>query len=428
MALVIQEYTGNFASVINNAASELNIAEGLQESNFNNNIDSNSLMVEIEGIHAYPHATRNFTRYMPNCLKSSIPSWTKPYRKPVIKHHNEANGETIGRIIDVTYKNNKTLSGTPALLFTANIPDEQAKKEIQNGLLATTSIGVIAHDVRCSICGEHLEDGIMEDGTTRCGHERGQEYDVNGKKEICYWDIYKMEAKELSYVIVPSDVFAKNINIYPATTTSNKARSITEKFSNITNVKGEKDHMDDKTLEQELQEARDSIKTLKESVDSLTKEKESIVKENTSLKEENSSLKNKNKELTESIDTLKEEKDNETKFKEGAENALAETKKELRESRIDNLQFLRKAVGKEALDLEVLKVRTEESIKDSILDLKEELSAKNKKTMPKPGSVKNPGIDNTKNTDEDKKNQKTKPIDISESLEVLLNGLMSSRR
>lgn len=420
MALIIQEYTGNSISITNNTASGLNIVEGLQDSNFNN-IDSNSLMVEVEGIHAYPHATRNFTRYMPNCLKSSIPSWTKPYRKPVIKHHNEANGETIGRIIDVTYKTNKTLSETPALLFTVNIPDEQAKKEVQNGLLATTSIGVIAHDVRCSICGEHLEDG------TDCGHERGQEYAINGKKEICYWDIYKMEAKELSYVIVPSDIFAKNINIYPATTTSNKVQSIAENFNNtIIKTKGENDHMD-KTLEQQLQEANDSIKTLKESIDSLNKEKESIVKENTSLKKENVSLKNKNKELTESINSLKEEKDNETKLKEGAENALAEVKQELRENMIDNLQYLRKAVGKEELDTEVLKVRTEDSIKDSIIDLKEELSVKNKKQMPKPGSVKNPGLDNAKDTNKNNSKEE-KSIDLNESLEMFLNGLMSSRK
>lgn len=130
MAIIIREYAGynNFNATRN--AIDVNFTEGF----FNETNDSfatiepDSLMVDVEGIHAYPYATRNFTRYMPKCLKNSIPSWTKPYRKPVIKHHNEENGETIGRIINVKYKESNTLSNTPALVFTINIPNEQAKK------------------------------------------------------------------------------------------------------------------------------------------------------------------------------------------------------------------------------------------------------------------------------------------------------------
>lgn len=433
MAIVIQEYTGNDnISIVEDYTHlyghSINTQEGLSL-NEANTIDPNSIMVEIEGIHAYPHATRNFTRYMPKCLKASIESWTKPYNRPLIKHHNATNGETIGRIIDVQYKTNKTLSGTPALLFTVNVPDEKVKTEIKNGLLSTTSIGIIGNDVRCSICGQHVENG------EECVHERGEIYTLpNGEKAICYWDIYEMEAKELSYVIVPSDIYAKTINIYPATSSKNKSKQIKESVEDnlIFTQKGD-EQMDNKVadLEKQLKEANESIKQLKESVSSLEKEKEETAKTITSLTEEKEVLEKQIKELEEA-------KENEMQLKEGAENALAETKSELRNTIIENLQYLRMVSGKEALNEEVLKARTSDSIKDSIIDLKEELDAKNKKAdisdLPTPGSVKNPAhidegkTDNGKDKIEKVKvKEKINSIDVQESLENVLSQLFRSR-
>ena len=432
MAIIIQEYTGNNnISIVEDYKHLHSHSVDTQESlsiNEANTIDPNSIMVEIEGIHAYPHATRNFTRYMPKCLKASIESWTKPYNRPLIKHHNATNGETIGRIIDVQYKTNKTLSGTPALLFTVNVPDEKAKTEIKNGLLSTTSIGIIANDVRCSICGQHVENG------EECIHEKGEIYTLpNGEKAVCCWDIYEMEAKELSYVIVPSDIYAKTVNIYPATSSGNRTKQIKESVDdNLITQKGDK-QMDNKVaeLEKQLGEAKESIKQLKESVSSLEKEKEETDKKITALTE-------KKETLTKQIKELKEAQENEVQLKEGAENALAETKLELRNTIVENLQYLRMLSGKEALDEEMLKARTSDSIKDSIIDLKEELDTKNKKVdvtnLPTPGSVKNPANINEGKTDKDInktknkiKEEKVNSIDVQESLENVLSQLFRSR-
>ena len=70
--------------------------------------------------------------------------------------------------------------------------DKEGIEQIKDGRLKTVSIGVIAHDVRCSICGEQVEI-IDEYGNTACGHSKGNVYD----DQVCYWKIYKMEAKEL---------------------------------------------------------------------------------------------------------------------------------------------------------------------------------------------------------------------------------------
>ena len=420
MALMIREYTGDKFIKTNEIKAPLNLTEATIETNVSDEaIDPNSLMVEIEGIHAYPHATRNFTRYMPKCLKNSISLWTTPYRRPLIKHHNEENGEIIGRICAAEYKTSKTLSGTPALVFTVNIPGEEAKKDVKNGILSTASIGVMAYDVRCSICGTHLEDG------DECEHERGREYTVNGKKEVCYWDVYSMEPKELSYVIVPSDIYAKNIKIYPATNSRNKP-IIKESLNN----KGVKMMPNNDDLEKELKEAKDKIAKLEQDIKDLTEDKTNSENKISELTETNSKLAKQVADLNEAKNKLEEEKQEELHLREGVENALAEAKKETREYMVHTLQAMRQAIGKEALADEMIKNRTVDSIKDSICDLKEEFNLKTSKknpvnSLPNPDNLKNPTLANNKPVKEKKEKQNSN-IDLEEGLKNIVGSLFNT--
>lgn len=421
MALMIREYTGDKFIKTNEIKAPLNLTEATIETNVSDEaIDPNSLMVEIEGIHAYPHATRNFTRYMPKCLKNSISLWTTPYRRPLIKHHNEENGEIIGRICAAEYKTSKTLSGTPALVFTVNIPGEEAKKDVKNGILSTASIGVMAYDVRCSICGTHLEDG------DECEHERGREYTVNGKKEICYWDVYSIEPKELSYVIVPSDIYAKNIKIYPATNSRNKP--IIKESLNNKGVKMMPNN--DDNLEKELKEAKDKIVKLEQDIKDLTEAKTNSEDKISELTETNSKLAKQVADLNEAKNKLEEEKQEELHLREGVENALAEAKKETREYMVHTLQAMRQAIGKEALADEMIKNRTVDSIKDSICDLKEEFNLKTSKknpvnSLPNPDNLKNPTLANNKPVKEKKEKQNSN-IDLEEGLKNIVGSLFNA--
>ena len=421
MALMIREYTGDKFIKTNEIKTPLNLTEATIETNVSDEaIDPNSLMVEIEGIHAYPHATRNFTRYMPKCLKNSISLWTIPYRRPLIKHHNEENGEIIGRICAAEYKTSKTLSGTPALAFTVNVPGEEAKKDVKNGILSTASIGVMAYDVRCSICGTHLEDG------DECEHERGREYTVNGKKEICYWDVYSIEPKELSYVIVPSDIYAKNIKIYPATNSRNKP--IIKESLNNKGVKMMPNN--DDNLEKELKEAKDKIVKLEQDIKDLTEAKTNSEDKISELTETNSKLAKQVADLNEAKNKLEEEKQEELHLREGVENALAEAKKETREYMVHTLQAMRQAIGKEALADEMIKNRTVDSIKDSICDLKEEFNLKTSEknpinSLPNPDNLKNPTLANNKPVKEKKEKQNSN-IDLEEGLKNIVGSLFNA--
>lgn len=216
MAIELQEYVGATAIEVTAPLSKISLQEGYTQTY----IDENSLMVDIEAIHSI--VTRNNTLYTPQCIKDSIPYWTAPYERPVIMHHNERDGVIIGRVKSANYIENSERSGTAALELVVNIGDEEGKKGIKNGTLATVSIGAIAHDIKCSICGQNLvEEGL-------CEHDKGEIY--NGKK--CYWIVNKIEPKEVSYVIVPSDIYAHNTRVYDAVK-KNKNNEVKESMENI---------------------------------------------------------------------------------------------------------------------------------------------------------------------------------------------------
>ena len=425
MAMFIQEFCGDNHGISTSIVEDENLGVGLNVTESGNSplpIDPNSINVDVEGIHAFPHATRNFTRYMPKCLKNSVESWTNPYNRPLIKHHNEKNGKIIGRVLNAEYITRQTFSSTPALLFTVNVPGEEAKNEIKNGTESTVSIGVIAHDVRCSICGQQLAGGET------CEHERGVTY--NG--ETCYWDIHSMEAKELSYVIVPSDIYAKNRKIYAATTKSGEKTQITESLDDSIK-KGEQKQMAAEEIQKELTEAKAKITTLEATVSELTEAQKASEKTVTELTEAKSALEKQVAELTEAKATLEQQAKDEAALKEGLESSLEETKVALKNSLVETMQALRKAAGKKELDAETIKNRSEDSLNDAIMDLKEEMSSTESShqasATPEAGSVKDPTLQEKEEehasgvqVTESNENEK---IDLEAGLSQLLSGMVS---
>jgi hypothetical protein len=385
MAIMLREFVENskdFAKDVGDYDGGLNLTEGVKDNPSVDAIDPDSLMVEIEGIHAAPFATRNYTRYTAKCLKNSVPSWTEPYRRPLIKHHNEENGEPIGRIISAEYVSRGTRSGTPALKFTVNVPDKQAKENIKNGLLSTASIGAIANDVRCSICGKQITS--VEEGCPE-GHQRGFVYTKeDGTQQTCYWDIYDMEAKEISYVDVPSDMYAKNINIYPASKSQSSEQPQLQESLDQKNIssKGE-EQMAEPTQTAELKEAKAKVSELEAKVTELTEANKTSEGKVAELTESKKSLDAKVTELEESNKALDQKvKDLEVGAKEAAqlkesmEKEIAEAKAGMKESLTQTYVMLREALGGKVADVEVIKNRSVDSLKDSIMDMKESLTAK----------------------------------------------------
>lgn len=423
MAMMIKEQIDkDFLSIVDGFNQHLDLSEAAGSSV----IDPNSIMVEIEGIHAAPFATRNYTRYAPNCLKKSVASWTNPYRRPLIKHHNEEDGEIIGRICEAKYITKNTRSETPALLFTVNIPGEQAKADVKSGLLETTSIGVIAHSVKCSICGQELANGET------CEHERGAIY--NG--ETCYWDIHEMEAKELSYVIVPSDMYAKNIDIYPATASNSKVKAFAESLNQDLNLtKGDITDMPE-DLKVKLQESEAKVTALTQEVTELKEAATQTSEKIAELEKTNSDLTTVKESLEQELEGLKTEKDDLTQkmteaaqMREGLEAQVAEVKAELKEALVQNFVTMREALGHSDVDVEAVKNRSEESIKDSISDLskdfKESLTKKDKDISNLGNTLQNPSLKES----EDKKDVKeVETVDLKEQFYNIFSDILNTHK
>ena len=420
--MIKEQIDKDFLSIVDGFNQHLDLSEAAGSSV----IDPNSIMVEIEGIHAAPFATRNYTRYTPNCLKKSVASWTNPYRRPLIKHHNEEDGEIIGRICEAKYITKNTRSETPALLFTVNIPGEQAKADVKSGLLETTSIGVIAHSVKCSICGQELANGET------CEHERGAIY--NG--ETCYWDIHEMEAKELSYVIVPSDMYAKNIDIYPATASNSKVKAFAESLNQDLNLtKGDITDMPE-DLKVKLQESEAKVTALTQEVTELKEAATQTSEKIAELEKTNSDLTTVKESLEQELEGLKTEKDDLTQkmteaaqMREGLEAQIAEVKAELKEALVQNFVTMREALGHSDVDVEAVKNRSEESIKDSISDLskdfKESLIKKDKDISNLGNTLQNPSL---KESEEKKDVKEVETVDLKEQFYNIFSDILNTHK
>ena len=440
MAIILKEYIGG--RNISSSDSRLQEPTSLvvKEADASNILapSPDTLMVEVEGIHAYPFRTRNFTRYMPEALKKSQPRWTTPYLKPLIKHHNDQNGEIIGRIYDALWTDNTSVENTGGLIFTISVPDKKAAEEVKNRILETVSIGVSANDVRCSICGSHILDA--EEGCPE-GHERGMIYEG----EAGCWDIYDIDPKELSYVIVPSDVYAKNKRVYLAKDASKNQRietNITESAEDIkTNNIVNGDPKKNMNLEQQLADAKKEIeelqgkleeaKTKLEELESLKTIKAEKEEQDRKLAEIQALLDSTKTELEQEKAKVEEEKQKlvvseenlaaVTQEKGAAEEAGLAAKEQLRDLASKTLNQYRKIAGRAELGEQELKRRSIDSIIDSICDFTEEFAGnKNDDKMDfKESHIDNPVAPNNPNPKKTEKKDDYRAIDLGEGLEKL---------
>lgn len=172
-----------------------------------------AIIVEIEATHS--GITRNWTEYIPEKMQKSAPSWTSPYEKPVLREHNRS-GKTLGRVKAYEYKKSELKPDAYTIKLTLEITDPDTIKDHLNGAALTYSIGGIASEVFCSICGIDI---LNSDNW--CGHWKGRIYTVksgegkNAKEEKvrCIWQIGLIDYIEVSVVNVPADEYAQVIKI-----------------------------------------------------------------------------------------------------------------------------------------------------------------------------------------------------------------------
>ena len=307
MAIEIKEYIGaTFTEQNHHGFNPINLTES---THYSNRVAPDSLMVDIEGLHSV--ITRNDTFYTDEAMKSSAKYWTVPYERPVIMHHNEKDGITIGRVKRAYWTDKNTRSGTGALRFVTNIGHKEGLEGINNGSLSTVSVGLIAHDVRCSICGEQVS--LDADGTPECGHYKGASYD----DKHCYWIIHEFEPKELSFVIVPSDPFAHILRVYKP---DNKDLKLSESNAKNTNEQ-EVNNMYGNPFMDLIEETNESIKDI---VEEASKDK--------AITEAKAGKSKEEEEVNDNNNVQSNSDNQEPKEKEQQENNEEDSKEEAQES------------------------------------------------------------------------------------------------
>lgn len=345
MSYLFKEYL-NFDLSKDNIKQEPDIVQVEKIEEFDISHINPSNVYEIEAIHGYPLATRNYTRYMPEALRGCIESWTKPYPRPLIKFHNDIDGETIGRIIEASYIENSPSTNTPAIKVKAAIGKNESIQDIENNILLTVSIGVGVSDCRCSICGQDYFTG-------ECEHLRGKEYDG----EMCYIDIYSMEARELSFVIVPSDPYAMLVN--------NKCYNPFKKEQEDKGAKQVHGKENKEKLEKiEEQQAFIDLKNEKDALSEKVAEKDAMIQ----------SLNEAAAQKDTEINDLKSQIETKSGLLESAENSLTETEKEMKAVLVDTIESYRAILKKREIDKDTYLNRSMESLQDTVSDLREELS------------------------------------------------------
>lgn len=443
MAMMIREWGGdNFEVQFNYKHSPLNLKESTA---CKTSIAPNSLMVIHEAIHVGP--TRNFTWYTEKGLKSSVPTWTYPYPRPIIKHHNEEDGEIIGRTVECTYREKSALSNTSYLLIKGNVPDKTGKEGIKDGRLKTTSIGVIVHEARCSICNHN----IAEEGP--CEHERGSVYD----DKTCYWMIENMEAKELSYVIVPSDIYSQVIDYYEVDDKGAKINQVNLKESfkqegvklmDLNNPENKDLTQTESVVVVEETEAEEAQATEAETAKTTEATKEEPKSKD--LESEIEKLEAVVDKVKGELETAKEELKNEKAKNEEAqkvlsakENALTKeiALRESLEARLSKIELaekqtvakqvfdLREKLGARKIAMEDLQAKSleylKESFEDLTLDLKESVEINKTEEVIVPTKVENPAL--AENSKENKTGVNVKEnADFSNiNVDELVNNIMS---
>jgi hypothetical protein len=225
-----------------------------------------SLVARIAATHA-GIITRNNGFYLPDKMAQGAESFTKPYPKPVLLHH-DSYQDPVGRIVAAEYVNtsgslikkdsriadvldpkqsfiNKVglidgllkdeilddpdYQGLGFVSTIVNITDPEAIQKISDNRYLTVSIGASTDKAVCSICkADWVDDGP-------CEHRPGEMYDEKKAFIIAGNLMYE----ELSFVNSPADPFARVIEVQNSTGETEQFKLEYEDDEIITDEKAE---------------------------------------------------------------------------------------------------------------------------------------------------------------------------------------------
>lgn len=186
-----------------------------------------ALDVEMEATHSGKN--HNYCIYYEESMEKDAESFVNPFKKPMLKNHNDYSGEPLGRITQSWFGPSVLTDERSAIHLKARVTDQDAIPKFLDGRYGTVSIGGTMGTVTCNVCGKT----ILKDGKFKfCGHWRGESY----KDQVCYWGAKDIEYHEVSTVNNPADDFAQIMKVTVVTDSDDKKDSKEESTMAGTNT------------------------------------------------------------------------------------------------------------------------------------------------------------------------------------------------
>lgn len=367
-----------------------------------------ALDVEMEATHSGKN--HNYCIYYEDSMEKDAESFVNPFKKPMLKNHNDRSGEPLGRITQSWFGPSALTDERSAIHLKSRVTDQEAIPKFLDGRYNTVSIGGTMGTVTCNVCGKT----ILKDGKFKfCGHWRGETY----KDQMCYWGAKDIEYHEVSTVNNPADDYAQIMKVTVVTDSDDKKDSKegttmagTNTDSNkTTNAEDAKKSVCD-IIDQLLNKSTDSSTTPEDNKDGEQKDNtatdgadtatdsqsEDVDKIKKDLEDAQAKIASLETELADSKSALeKANKDLEDSKAESANYqekcmALATANKELVADSIMNKEGLKDDAAKDARKEELMAM----SMKD-LNKLMEESTTKDSKEQPRtPAQVTNPTLAN----------------------------------
>lgn len=186
-----------------------------------------ALDVEMEATHSGKN--HNYCIYYEDSMEKDAESFVNPFKKPMLKNHNDHSGEPLGRITQSWHGPSELTDERSAIHLKARVTDADAIPKFLDGRYGTVSIGGTMGTVTCNVCGKT----ILKDGKFNfCGHWRGESY----KDQVCYWGARDIEYHEVSTVNNPADDYAQIMKVTVVTDSDEKKDSKEEETMAGTNT------------------------------------------------------------------------------------------------------------------------------------------------------------------------------------------------
>ena len=364
-----------------------------------------ALDVEMEATHSGKN--HNYCIYYEDSMEKDAESFVNPFKKPMLKNHNDYSGEPLGRIVQSWFGPSALTDERSAIHLKSRVTDQDAIPKFLDGRYSTVSIGGTMGTVTCNVCGKT----ILKDGKFKfCGHWRGESY----KDQMCYWGAKDIEYHEVSTVNNPADDYAQIMKVTVVTDSDNKKDSKEDTTMAETNT--------DSNKSTNAEDAKKSVcdiidQLLNQSADSSTTpedNKDEEQKDNKDNKETNDTNEAADSQ-SDSVDKIKKDLEDAQAKIASLETELADSKtalekanKDLEDSKAESTSYQEKCMA--------LATANKELVADSIMskeDLKDDTAKDTRKKELIAMSMKDLNKLMEESTTKDSKEQQRTPAQIN---------------